>query len=297
MNIKRVQQVLKFGWLHAGEIAKSEKKDIIFRIKIFFDILYCFNTYKMWSNQYKKEKFYLLSVDDRKTLGSKYREEGIKRDEWQKDFIENRKFLIKYSDIKYELSPLREKRNKAYTKRFNAGKNLFVEYDVNISRQHYLDGNIKLGNNVLIAKHVFIDYSGGIIVEDNVSFSDGVRIETHNHAHYTHPIKKDITKKPLIIERGALIGTGTIILESCNKIGREARIGAGAVVRNDVPPYAIVIGNPATIIGFTLSPEEMKILEEEKYDINDRISVEQYKKNYQKYFINRIKDIAKLLKK
>lgn len=297
MNVKRLNQVLKYGWIHAGQIAESEQKSFIYRMKIFFDILFCFRNYKMWSNQYLKEKFYLVNKEHRRVIGLKYREEGIKRDKWQDDFIKNRKFLIKYMNVKYELSPLREKRNKAYSKQFNAGNKLFVEYDVNISRQHYLDGDIKIGNNVLLAKHTFIDYSGGIVIEDNVSLSDGVRIETHNHAHYTHPSNREIIKKPLIIEKGALIGTGAIILESCNKIGRNSRIGAGAVVRNDVPPYAIVIGNPSQIIGFTLSPEEMKSFEESTYEINDRISFELYTKNYNKYFLNRIRDIAKLLKK
>ena len=104
MNIKRLQQVFKYGWLHAGEIEGAENKDFFFKIKIFFDILHCFHYYKMWSNQYTKEKFYLLTSDERKILGSKYREEGIERDKWQKDFIRTRKFIIKYSHIKYEKS-------------------------------------------------------------------------------------------------------------------------------------------------------------------------------------------------
>lgn len=93
-----------------------------------------------------------------------------------------------------------------------------------------------------------------------------------------------------------LIGTGSIILESCNKIGRNARIGAGAVVRNDIPPYAIVIGNPSQIIGFTLTPDELVEYEMEFYDKDDRISLDYYTKIYNKYFIKRIKEIAKLLK-
>ncbi len=296
MNVKRLRQVLKYGWLHANEITCREKKDFLFTLKVFFDIIACFSKYKMWSNQYVKESFYSLNKDARVVIGNKYKDEGIKRDEWQKDFVENRKFLIKYSNVKYELSPLREVRNRAYTKRFNAGENLFVEYDVNISRQHYLDGNISIGNNVLLAKHVFIDYSGGVTIGDNVSISDGVKIETHNHAHYTHPKKKDVIKKPLLVEESVLIGTGSIILESCNKIGRNARIGAGAVVRNDIPPYAIVIGNPAIIVGFTLTPNELKLYEEDYYPFENRMSVELYTKSYNKYFLSRAKDIVKLLK-
>lgn len=250
MNIKRLEQVLKYGWLHAGEIADAEKHSIFFKIKIFFDILYCFHHYKMWSNQYKKEKFNLLSCDDRRTLGNKYREEGIKRDEWQKDFIETRKFLIKYTNIKYELSHLREVRNRAYAKRFNAGKNLFVEYDVNISRQHYLDGSISIGNNVLLAKNVFIDYSGKVIIKDNVQITNGVIIESHHHKfHSDYRLSRDIiVPSLLIIEEGAVIGSRAIILASCNYIGKNARIGAGAVVTKDIPDNAVAVGIPAKVI-------------------------------------------------
>ena len=250
MNIKRLKQVSYYGWQHAGEIAAAEKKNIFFKIKIFFDILYCFHHYKMWSNQYKKEKFYLLTCVDRRTLGSKYREEGIKRDEWQKDFVETRKFLIKYANIKYELSHLREARNRAYAQKFNAGKNLLVEYNVNMSRQHYLDGSISIGNNVLLAKNVFIDYSGDITIKDNVQITNGVIIETHRHAfHSDYRLSRDIIiPSTLIIEEGAVIGSRAIILDSCNYIGKNARIGAGAVVTKDIPDNAVAVGIPAKVI-------------------------------------------------
>lgn len=261
MNLKRLKQILKYGWLHAREIVvceistpnkKGDISNLLLRIKIFFDILYCYRRYKMWSNQYKKEKFYLLSSDDIEVIGQKYKEEGIKRDEWQKDFIENRKFLVKYTNIKYELSHLREARNKAYTKRFNAGKNLFVEYNVNISRQHYLNGSISIGHNVLLAKNVFIDYSGNVVIKDNVQITNGVIIETHHHAYHSDykRSRNIISPSSLIIEEDAVIGSRAIILDSCNYIGKNARVGAGAVVTKDVPDNAVVVGVPAKIIKF-----------------------------------------------
>ena len=250
MNIKRLRQVIEYGCLHAGDITEAEKKNIFFKIKIFFDILYSFYHYKMWSNQYKKEKFYLLTSDEKKILGSKYREEGIKRDEWQKDFILNRKFLIKYSNIKYELSPFREIRNREYAKRFNTGKNLMVEYDVNISRQHYLPGTISIGNNVLLAKHVFIDYSGFVTIKDNVQLTNGVIVETHHHPFHSDWRKnREITEQSkLVIEEGAVIGSKAIIMPTCNYIGKYARVGAGAVVTKDIPDYAVAVGVPAKVV-------------------------------------------------
>lgn len=51
-----------------------------------------------------------------------------------------------------------------------------------------------------------------------------------------------------MIEEGAVIGSRAIILNSCNYIGKNARVGAGAVVTKDVPDNAIVVGVPAHIV-------------------------------------------------
>lgn len=119
-----------------------------------------------------------------------------------------------------------------------------------ISRQHYLPGTIKIGNNVLFAKHVFIDYSGSIEIKDNVRITNGVIIETHHHPfHSDYKMPRDIINvDKLLIEEGAVIGSKAIILNSCNYIGKYARVGAGAVVTKDVPDYATVVGVPAKII-------------------------------------------------
>ena len=250
MNIKRLHQVVKYGWLHAGQIISLEGKGFLFRLGIFFDIIHCFQNYRMWSNQYFQERFDLLSKDDRHRIGLRYREEGLKRDEWQNDFIATRKFIIKYSNIRYELNRLREKRNKAYTSYYHAGKGLMVEHNVNLSRQHYLDGQISIGNNVLLAKNVFIDYSGGVQIKDGVGIANGVIIETHHHpSHSDYRLNsKLVVTSPLVIEEGVVIGSRAIILSSCNYIGKYARIGAGAVVTKNVPDYAVVAGVPAKVI-------------------------------------------------
>jgi acetyltransferase-like isoleucine patch superfamily enzyme len=292
----RIKQVLKFGWIHAGKYANSLDGGIFLKLKIYWDILCAYAKYKMWSNQYLSERFYEQNVAQRKSIGESYREKGIKRDLWQKDFRNNRKFLLKYSDKKYELARFRSIRNEAYRERFNAGQGLFVEYDVNISRQHYLEGTISIGKHVLFAKHVFIDYSGTVIIEDDVKFSHGALLESHTHGWFTDLYSsEDAIPCKVLIEKGALIGANSIILDSCAKIGRYARIGSGAVVRNSVPPYAIVVGNPAKVVGFTLSPDEVQDFEKDKFDVSKQTNIEQFKKIYEKYFVNRIVDIKQML--
>ena len=251
MNLHRIRQVAKYGWLHAGQISQ-EAFDGKKRMSLFFDIFGCYIKYGMWSNQYMKERFWEFSKDLRETVGRRYCEVNQKREEWVKDFYDNRKFYIKYGNIKYEKESLRVKRNDAYTKRYNAGDNLFVENDVIISRQHYLDGQITIGNNVLLAKHVFIDYSGEVIIKDNVQVTNGVIIETHHHAFHSNPsVSRDtVLQTSLVIEDGAVLGSRAIILSSCHYIGRNARVGAGAVVTKDVPDNAVAVGVPAKVVKY-----------------------------------------------
>lgn len=53
--------------------------------------------------------------------------------------------------------------------------------------------------------------------------------------------------KPVHIEDGVNIGVGVIIMPGVT-IGKGASIGAGSVVTKDVPPYSVVVGNPARVI-------------------------------------------------
>lgn len=293
-KIHRLRQVAKYGWQHAGQISQEafEGKK---RIALFYDIFCCYRKYGMWSNQYLKEKMWELDKAKREVIGNKYCDANKKREEWVKDFYANRKFYMKYGNIKYEKESLRAKRNEAYTKRYHAGKNLFVENDVNISRQHYLDGTISIGDNVLLAKHVFIDYSGEVIIHDDVALANGVIIESH-----THPIEKKGTTPEsgrLEIERGVKILSGSYIADTCHFIGRYARIGAGTFIRGNVLPYSIMIGNPAKIVGFMYSPEEVEEFEKNVFPEGERIDVEKYRQDYKKYFIDRRKEIKSFLQK
>lgn len=248
-SFHRLRQVLKYGWQHAGQISREafEGKR---RISLFFDILGCYSRYGMWSNQYLKEKFWELDKEQRHSIGTKYHEANMKKEAWLKDFYENRDFYIKYGNVKYEKESLRAKRNEAYTKRYNAGRYLFVENDVNISRQHYMDGSISIGDNVLLAKHVFIDYSGEVVIKGNVQLTNGVIIESHHHLFHSDPsISREVVKPTkLVIEDGVVIGSRAIILSSCHYIGKNARVGAGAVVTKDVPDYAVAVGVPAKVV-------------------------------------------------
>ncbi|MTI85040.1 MAG: CatB-related O-acetyltransferase [Firmicutes bacterium] len=76
----------------------------------------------------------------------------------------------------------------------------------------------------------------------------------------TRHIKKDVyAKGPTIIGNDVLVMYHATILSGV-KIGDGAFIGAGSVVAKDVPPYAIVAGNPARVIKYRFSEEQIKAL-------------------------------------
>jgi acetyltransferase-like isoleucine patch superfamily enzyme len=53
--------------------------------------------------------------------------------------------------------------------------------------------------------------------------------------------------KGITVDDGAWIGTGAIILDGVN-VGHNSIVGAGAVVSKDVPPWTVVLGNPARVV-------------------------------------------------
>lgn len=96
--------------------------------------------------------------------------------------------------------------------------------------------------------------------------------------------------------RHAKIGDNCILGEGCCitgkiTIGHDAIIGVGAVVRHDIPAYAVVVGNPCKIVGFTMRPDEAYENEVNNYPESERMSLESLEKNYNKYFLSRLKEI------
>lgn len=297
MNFRRIKQVCEYGWKDAQILSKEEeaKKG---KIAIFLDILYCFFKYNVWSNQYKKEKLHLISGEQKKEICLKYQEKNNFRDKWVKEFFDNYKFLHKWSSFKYETSAsLQDKRLAAYKKQYGLGENCFVGYDVILHKHHYVDAKIKTGKNCLIAEETNIDYTGGLTLGNKVSISEGTKILTHNHEieFSSNDLYKGCILTPLIIDDKVWIGARSTILPGVNSIGRYASIGACSVVRHPVPPYAIVVGNPAKIVGFLYTPEEVAEFEKDKYSETEKTDIEKYKKLYEKYFINRMSEIKKSL--
>ena len=75
----------------------------------------------------------------------------------------------------------------------------------------------------------------------------------------------DVPRETLKIGHDVWIGYGVLIMSSCHSIGNGAVIGAGSIVTHNVPPYAVVAGNPAKIIKYRFTDEEQKHLEQSRW--------------------------------
>ena len=210
----------------------------------------CYFKYNLWSNQYKKEKFWQLDAVQRLEVGKRFQQKNKEREEWLQDYFENHRFLNKWKSFKYESSAkLQHKRIEAYCKRYNIGEHCHIGHDVIIDRHHFFYGTLQIGNHVLLSKHVHIDYTGDVIIEDGVKLAEGVVMESHHRDLEAYAQGKDINiPTKLRICENAYIGTRAIILDSCNYIGKNARIGAGAIVTKDIPDNAVAVGVPAKVI-------------------------------------------------
>ncbi|MBZ0152268.1 MAG: CatB-related O-acetyltransferase [Planctomycetes bacterium] len=87
---------------------------------------------------------------------------------------------------------------------------------------------------------------------------------------FFHPafgaVAKDLSSRTqLVVGNDVWISNFAVVLPSVRSIGDGAVIGAGAVVGRDVPPYAIVHGNPARVIGYRFDEARIQELLAERW--------------------------------
>ncbi len=112
--------------------------------------------------------------------------------------------------------------------------------------------NAAIGRNCKISSHTFI--CEGVVIEDNVFIGHNVTFINDTYPRATNrngglQTEADWKVEPTHVKRGASIGSGATILSHMT-IGENAIIGAGSVVTKDVPPNAVVAGNPAKVLRF-----------------------------------------------
>lgn len=115
----------------------------------------------------------------------------------------------------------------------------------------FIIGNIKLGDGSSIGEGSYLQDGADIIIGKDVMMGPKVSIYTTNHGISKNiPMwKQKSIHKSVIIEDEVWIGHGAIILPG-RKIGYGSVVGAGSVITKDVPPFAVVGGNPAKILKY-----------------------------------------------
>jgi acetyltransferase-like isoleucine patch superfamily enzyme len=114
----------------------------------------------------------------------------------------------------------------------------------NIGKGVYIDANVVIGNNVKI--------QNGVSVYDGVTIEDDVFCGPHmtfTNDLYPRAFTGTWEISKTIVKRGASIGAHAVIICG-NTLGEYCMVGSGAVVTKSIPPYGLVMGNPAQLIGF-----------------------------------------------
>lgn len=127
---------------------------------------------------------------------------------------------------------------------------------------HILKG-ARLGRDCNICDHTFIEndvvLGDRVTVKCGVQLWDGIRVEDDVFIGPNATLSNDPAPRskqhlerypPTVIRSGASIGANATLLPGIT-IGQYAMVGAGAVVTRSVPPYAVVVGNPARIVRYT----------------------------------------------
>lgn len=107
-----------------------------------------------------------------------------------------------------------------------------IENDVVVGDRVTVKSGVQLWDGLRLGNDVFIG--------PNVSF---------NNDRFPPGLQRPEKSLETLIRDGAAIGAGAVILQGV-EIGRNAMVAAGAVVTRSVPPNAVVVGNPAKIVGY-----------------------------------------------
>lgn len=141
--------------------------------------------------------------------------------------------------------------------KINLGKNLTTGVGVRIDAFNQgPEQAVLMGDGVQLNDYVHIAAIENVTIGNNVLIASRVFISDHNHGDFNAdtdptvtmpPAQRPLSSKPVRIDESVWIGENVCILPGVT-IGRNAIIGAGAVVTKDIPAWSLAVGNPAAVI-------------------------------------------------
>jgi acetyltransferase-like isoleucine patch superfamily enzyme len=128
------------------------------------------------------------------------------------------------------------------------GRNVYVGHQTIL--KGYYKNQMVIGEETWIGQQCFFHSAGGLTIGPRVGIAPCVKILTSVHQEPARDIpiaSSPLRFAPVVIEEGADIGVGTVILPGVT-IGRGAIVGAGSVINRDVPAYSVVAGVPGRVL-------------------------------------------------
>jgi acetyltransferase-like isoleucine patch superfamily enzyme len=125
--------------------------------------------------------------------------------------------------------------------------------------------HLVLGNHISIGRDGYLQAQGGITIGDHTILGSRVVILSHNHNYLTPtrlPYDEEEIVRPVVVGRYVWVGMGSMICPGTT-VGDAAVVLMGSVVTKDVPPMAIVRGNPATVVGSRDEARTRELMEQE----------------------------------
>lgn len=154
--------------------------------------------------------------------------------------------------------------------------------DCNINDRVFVENDVVIGDRVTLK--VGVSVWDGIRIEDDVFIGPEVAFTNDPFPRSLHHLK---THPITNLKKGSSIGANATILPGIT-IGANSMVGAGAVVTKNVPPNAIVVGNPAKIVGYV----NVKNIKAKKIDTAEEIvEVKLNVKGVKLYNLSRFEDI------
>ena len=133
--------------------------------------------------------------------------------------------------------------------RWEKARRLGFGKGTSVYHNSYIYGNVKVGKNTWIGPFTVLDGEGILEIGDSCSISSGVQIYTHNSVKWAISGGKEFyEKKTVKIGNCCFIGANSVIRDGVS-IGDHSVVGACSFVNKEVPPYSIVAGTPAKIVG------------------------------------------------